>query len=315
MVINITKEALEKTGSLTEAIRNFYDLNLEGRLCVLDSEAMNGCVAKAYNQLGISARKGTYRKIVADFKTRTGYKEGKERRNLIVDVGCGSGILSIELAEQTDGIVLGIDLSKDMIKLANQNKERKAEEFVEEVVSQYKSEGYDFTGFIPASHDLLPEIIDASNYNNARTHFREGNVYGLSKLIKKRSVDYVVCRNTFHRLREPQKALKQMLKALRVGGKLYIRDLRRDADWKTVVERIGEKRWASPVLVKDYIEAMASMITIEELKKMLIDNGIKKYSMSEGSYRNGNEPLPKENIKEYEKETEYVCIVEKGEKS
>jgi len=265
MVINLTKDEVERTKDLAEAIRTFFGLNLDGRLCVLDSEAMEGNVAEAYNQLGLNARRGTYGKIVTDFKTRTNYKESSEKRNIILDIGCGSGLLSLELAEKTDGIILGIDISKDMIRLANRNKEERA-------------------GVV--------------QYNKARILFEESSVYDLSAFIgKERCADYIVCRNVLHRLKEPEKALEQMLKVLRVGGKIYLRDLRRDADWRTIVERIG---------------AMASMLTTEELEKMLISNGIKDYTIADGSYKNGNEPLPKSNIREFEKDTEYVCIITKS---
>ncbi len=315
MVTKITKDEVERTKDLAEAIRTFFGLNLEGRLCVLDSEAMEGNVAEAYNQLGLNARRGTYGKIVTDFKTRTNYKEGNEKRNIILDVGCGSGLLSLELAEKTDGIILGIDMSKDMIRLANRNKEERAEEFVQRVILEYQSGGYDFSRPIPAACDPMPEIVGVAQNNKARTLFGEGSAYDLSALIgEEKSADYIVCRNVLHRLKEPEKALEQMMKVLRVGGKIYLRDLRRDANWQTIVERIGEQRWANPILVKDYIEAMASMLTKEELEKTIINNGIGEgeYTISEGAYRNGNEPLPKDNIKEFEKDAEYVCVIRKA---
>jgi 2-polyprenyl-3-methyl-5-hydroxy-6-metoxy-1,4-benzoquinol methylase len=319
MVINLTKDEVERTKDLAEAIRSFFGLNLEGRLCVLDSEVMEGNVAEAYNQLGLNVRKGTYKKIVIDFKTRTDYsdvvlsEEGVvEKRNLILDVGCGSGLLSFELAEQTKGIILGIDASKDMIRLANQNKEKKAEEFVQRVIQDYQSGGYDFSRPIPAACDPMLDIVDSAHSDLRRIIFGEGSAYDLSDFLgKERCADYIVCRNVLHRLKEPEKALEQMLKVLRVGGKIYLRDLKRDADWQTIIERIGEQRWANPVLVKDYIGAMASMLTTEELENMLISNGIKDYKITDGSYRNGNEPLPKGNIREFEKDTEYVCIIKK----
>ncbi len=315
MVTKITKDEVKRTKDLAEAIRTFFGLNLEGRLCVLDSEAMEGNVAEAYNQLSLNARRGTYRKIVTDFKTRTNYKEGNEKINIILDVGCGSGLLSLELAEKIDGTILGIDMSKDMIRLANRNKEERAEEFIQRVILEYQSDGYDFSRPISTACDPMPEIVGVAQDNKARTLFREGSAYDLSALIgEERSADYIVCRNVLHRLKEPEKALEQMMKVLRVGGKIYLRDLRRDANWQTIVERIGDQRWANPILVKDYLKAMASMLTKEELEKMIITNGIGEgeYTISEGDYRNGNELLPKDNIKEFEKEAEYVCIIRKS---
>ncbi|MDO8459984.1 MAG: methyltransferase domain-containing protein [Nanoarchaeota archaeon] len=183
-------------------------------------------------------------------------------------------------------IILGIDISKDMIELANKNKEEKAREFVRN------------TG-------------DLDGYNK-RTWFGEGNAYNLVNLVGgKESADYIICRNVLHRLREPEKALEQMLSVLKTGGKLYIRDLRRDACWNTVVNRIGEQRWEKPILVRDYIDAMASMLTKEELVDTLVSLGINEYEISDGDYRSRNESLLEKSIKEYERETEYVCVISK----
>ena len=277
MATQITKKKINGTKDLAEAIRIFFNLNLEERLCILTDESMEGDSATAYNQLGLNARRETYKKIASDFKIRADYKENNGKRNIILDVGCGSGLLSLKLAEQTSGIIIGVDTSKDMIFLARQNKKRRAE-----------------------------EISDLVQYN---PWFIEGSVYDLPVLVE--PVDYIVCRNVLHRLRKPEKAIEQMLKVLKVEGKMYLRDLKRDADWRTIVERIGKERWANPTLVKDYIAAMASTLTIGEIKEILRDKGIQNYIISNGSYKNGNEPLSKDNLREFEKETEYVCVIEK----
>lgn len=281
MIAEITREKTEKTKDLADAIKRFFGLDLEGRLCIFTRESMDGEVAKAYNQLGLESRNGTYKKIAGDFKVLTDYKQKSGEKPIIFDIGCGSGLLTLELAEQTGAMVYGVDKSKDMIKLADENTNKRIMEHEER------------------------------KRNFPRPLFLEGDVSHLSYLNNnKRVADYVVCRNALHRFRNPKIALKQMLSILKPKGQMYIRDLKRDADWKTVIKRIGDQRWSNPELVKDYLGAMAQMLTTSELSKILIELGTKKFTVFDGRYRNGNEDY-KDNLKEFEEQTEYVCIIKK----
>ena len=139
--------------------------------------------------------------------------------------------------------------------------------------------------------------------------YLNGNVYDLQN-IGLQNIDFIVCRNALHRFQYPEKALKQMYQVLSPGGKLYIRDLRRDANWQIVLERIGEKRWQTKTLVEDYIGAMASMLTTKELEKTLRSLGITSFDITDGRYINGEIKNPS-NIKEYERDSEYVCVIRK----
>ncbi|MEK6917785.1 MAG: class I SAM-dependent methyltransferase [Nanoarchaeota archaeon] len=309
MVDTINRRQIEKTKSLAEAVKLVYGINLKGRLCVLDNEAMVGEVADSYNELGLNARRETYRKLAQDFKFRTDYFEGKGIHKHILDVGCGSGLLSYEIAEQTDAFVVGLDVSQEMIELANKNKEKISEEKVKKIISDYEGE-YNLSKSLPASCDPMPEIVDVGYNPSRRTTFVQGSVYDLSELVgKNQHIDYIVCRNVLHRFQNSEEAIRQMFYVLGNQGKLYIRDLRRDTDWKTVVERIGDERWKHPELVIDYIGAMAAMFTSEELSNMLNKIGVNKFEISDGSYRtSGPNNL---RFKEFEKETEYVCVIEK----
>jgi len=114
-----------------------------------------------------------------------------------------------------------------------------------------------------------------------------------------------------HRFIEPEKALKQMIDKLNDDGVLYIRDLKRNADWETILKRIDDKRWETPSLVLDYIGAMASMLTTEELVQLLVRLGITNYEISDGDYRNGLISSNPDNLIEFEKETEYVAVIRK----
>lgn len=274
----INREELLRTKSLGEAINRIFDRIVRGREQILTEEAMTGHVAKEYDHLGNNGRQETYKKLAEDFKKRTGCEGANhpatDRESCsILEVGCGSGLLTLELAEQTNSDkIMGLDLSEDMIKLAQRNLARK-------------------------SLDL------------ERIRFTPGSAYELDS-IGVQEIDYVVCRNALHRFHNPKKALEQMYAALSPGGKLYLRDLRRDADWQIVLKRIGEERWQTQTLVEDYIGAMAAMFTIPELEEVLPAVGITNFQITDGRYVTG-EIKNHRNIKEYETETEYVCIINK----
>ncbi len=305
----VNKEELMKTKSLEKAVTLLFNRVSNGRNCIFTQEAMNGCVASEYDYLGKSGRQETYKKLAEDFKRRTGcYGVNHPATNMnvgsILEVGCGSGLLTLELAEQTNGDIIGLDLSEDMIKLANGNLERRSRERTEEIkefwkrIPEYcrpKADDY-------KKLDENPPLLD-------RIKYVRGSVYELDN-IGLHGINYVVCRNALHRFQYPEKALRQMYQALSPNGKIYIRDLKRDANWQIILERIGEKRWNTQTLVQDYIGAMASMLTTSELEKMLQSLGITKFEITDGRYINGEINSP-DNIKEYEKDTEYVCVIKK----
>ena len=101
-----------------------------------------------------------------------------------------------------------------------------------------------------------------------------------------------------------------MFNVLEPSGTIYIRDIKRNADWKTILNRIGEKRWNSETLVKDYVGAMAGMLTTNELEQTLQSLNIKNYEITNGKYL-GNNIQNSNNIKEFQNEVEYVCVIKK----
>ena len=273
----ISRERLEKTAKLADAVRLVFGVLPEGRTCVLETEAMKGSVAEAYDELGKKSRSSTYKKIVRDFLQRVKWKGNGGKT--IIDVGCGSGLLAIELAKQTDAVVVGFDVSEDMINLAKRNLEQNT----------------------------------LSIKNPERIEFFRGSVYALRKFFcRKPFADYVICRNALHRFERPSLALRQMYSSLKEGGSIYLRDLRRDADWNVIVERIGNQRWERPELVKDYVGAMAGMMTVDELKKVLERIRITDYSIPDnGEYLVKDSGVSKD-LDERTKEVDYVCIIGKS---
>ncbi len=282
----LKRKEIEQTKSLAEAvyllfgwdiaprgIHHIFNLEFEERVCIFKEEAMEGEIARAYDKLGRTARKDTYRKIVEDFRARVHYPGQKS----ILEVGCGSGLLSLELSDQLDGSIIGLDLSADMVTLAQNNLEK----------------------FFPKKERKI--------------NFVHGSVYDLDKIIcEKETMDYIICRNALHRFRNPQLAVQKMYDALSENGQIYLRDLRRDADWHTIVERIGEARWKHPALVRDYIGAMAQMLTTKELEELLKGVGIQNFEIINSGYASKEKITPPQPMNEYASQVEYVCVIKKS---
>ena len=307
------KTTIQQTGTLEDAVKEVFNLDMERRLCILKKEAMIGQVAEKYDEIGKLARQETYGRIVEDFKNRAGcYGMNHLRTDMqvgtILEIGCGSGLLTLELAEHTNGCIIGIDLSEDMIKLANLNLKQKSRAKVEEIKEFWKR--------LPAN--CKPELeqyaqLEKNSPVYDSVEFRLGNVYNLSAIPwNHQDLNYIVCRNALHRFQNPDQAIEQMYSVLSPGGKIYIRDLKRDADWKTIVDRIGEQRWQRPELVEDYIGAMAAMLTKEELQDVLELLGIRNYEITDGYYNlNGKKSESASQMREYASEVEYICVIEK----
>lgn len=270
----LNRNKIEKTDSLEEAIELVFGVKTGGiRTRILLPNGMSSEVAKAYNQLGIEHRQTTYHQIADDFVARCSPEEGSN----ILDLGCGSGLLSLALVQQVKGTILGTDVSRDMIKLAQHNYR---------LFSQ--TDGY-----------LLKSPIE----------FKEDDAHDFVDSYIDGGIDYIICRNVLHRFTNVAEVLQNMLANLNENGKIYLRDVRRDADWKTILKRIGI-RWKSPELVRDYLGAMANAFTPQELK-VLLDTMISppiKWTITDGSYFSQRQNY---NIEEYAKETEFVCVIEK----
>jgi len=293
----IKREELEKTESLEEAISLIQGVKICGRSTLFEQEGMSGKVAEAYFELGLHSRRKTYQNIVKDFKNRTGCYACNHCNydiGTILDVGCGPGLLSVELAEHTGAKIVGLDVSSDMLALAKgylEERTREKERSIREFQQRYK---------------------ESSNNKNPlfNVEFIEGNVYELSKLTE--PVNYIVCRNVLHRFKDPRKAIQEMYKTLSPTGKIYLRDLRRDADWRTIVERING-RWDNSELVEDYFKAMAGMFTIDEVKGFL-DKSQYNYQIGLGDYLMQDKSPEESSLNEFAGEVEWVCVIDKSSK-
>jgi len=104
-----------------------------------------------------------------------------------LDVGCGSGLLSIELSRAVSGLhIVGVDLSPLMLDLARRNA---------------RAAGADGIEFVQADAKALP--------------FEDG------------TFDLVFSQHTLHHIPEPRVLLAEMERVAKVGGYVCLRDLRR----------------------------------------------------------------------------------------
>ncbi|MBS3085945.1 class I SAM-dependent methyltransferase [Candidatus Pacearchaeota archaeon] len=305
MVNNIERTKIERCSSLDKAVNEMFGIHVKGRECLFTQEAMTGRLAEEYNKIGLLARQKTYKRIAQDFRNRTRcYSVNHPASNVgtILDVGCGSGLLSLALFEETNGNLVGIDLSKDMIRLAYDNLKGRMQQKIEEVKS--------FQQRMPESYRINDSGVVKKIFKSNGLEFREGSVYDLQSIMPDiKDVNYIVCRNALHRFKDPTLAIKTMYSTLNNGGRLYIRDLKRDADWKTLLSRIGDERWNSESLVKDYIGAMAQMLTVEELRGIL-DNLNVSYIIDNGDYKDPIK-LKNDGMKEFASDVEYTCVITK----
>jgi ubiquinone/menaquinone biosynthesis C-methylase UbiE len=80
----------------------------------------------------------------------------------ILDVGCGTGLITPILYKKSEGIVKGIDISKEMIKIAL-NKKIKNVSFICEDFNNFKETDYDFIVIFNA----YPHFLDLEKFKKS----------------------------------------------------------------------------------------------------------------------------------------------------
>lgn len=186
---------------------------------------------EAFQKLSTDNYKRWFVPLVDDIVEKTDIKKDA----VVLDVGCGPGFLEKAFHERGHKFsIVGIDISKDAIKLAKQNSK-----------------------------------------NNRKVTFKQGSVYKIP--LSEKSVDGVVCKDTFHHFDNPKKALKEMLRVLKDGGFLYIQDLRRDTPHYLLKRVIPPE---SIIQKLQYYSVRASY-TKKELEKILENiNNVKIHELS-----------------------------------
>ena len=130
--------------------------------------------------LGRIAREEAYRRV----------GKGMPLKLRVIDIGCGTGWVSRELAKMFPGYeVIGIDFSEKMIERAKR------------LTSKDK---HDY-------RDLLFEVADVEGLPYPSDYF-----------------DYGICSAMFSFLPDPDKALREIARILKPGGRLYVVDVCKD---------------------------------------------------------------------------------------
>ncbi|MEL6900554.1 MAG: methyltransferase domain-containing protein [Cyanobacteria bacterium J06606_4] len=135
----------------------------------------------------------TFVEIERTLWTKTGIAPGQS----VLDVGCGTGFITNELAKQVyPSKVVGIDISQALLDECSKS-------------------------------DYSSRLVNQSNQCVDNLSFKEGNVYNIPFLPE--SFDIVYARLIFQHLAEPIKALESILRILKPGGMVCIVDV--DKGW------------------------------------------------------------------------------------
>src|ERR1700728_5279627 len=127
--------------------------------------------------------------------------------------------------------------------------------------------------------DISKTFVDIARSNAAEegvdVRFDQGNAAALP--VEDASVDFVVCRAAFKNFTEPVKALREMRRVLRPGGKALLIDLRRDVpmtEIKDYVNGLGVStlnRWFMILVFRNMLIKRA--YRLEEIRRMALEAG------------------------------------------
>lgn len=95
--------------------------------------------------------------------------------------------------------------------------------------------------------DISKTFVEIAQTNAAKAgvavDFRLGNASGMP--FQDESFDFILCRAAFKNFTEPVRALEEMYRVLKPGGKALIIDLRRDASKESVTEAVDSMHLGS----------------------------------------------------------------------
>ena len=135
----------------------------------------------------------------------------------ILDVGCGSGILSIAAALLGCGSVLGIDIDEDAVRVANENVRLNGVDDVVEITHGDLLQGVDFKADIVVAN-LMADLV-AMLSESVADHMEKGGVFISSGILTEK---------------------KEMVEnALEKAG-FEIKEIREDDEWCAIVAEVGK---------------------------------------------------------------------------
>lgn len=98
-----------------------------------------------------------------------------------------------------------------------------------------------------------------------------GSAYHLP--LQSGAADVVTCRDSFHHFEKPVAAIREMWRALRPGGLLYLQDLRRNAPWYLLSRSLSGRT----VFERLQVQSVRAAYTKEEMERLLKQAGIVSY--------------------------------------
>ncbi len=125
--------------------------------------------------------------------------------------------------------------------------------------------------------DLSPKMIEKAKSNfSGKDNFRFLQANSESIPLEDNFFDIIICNNSFHHYLHPDKALKEMYRLLKSGGKLYLLDPLADLWFVKYIDVI--KKWTEPEHVKVY--------STKEFQQLFKQAGL-KYSSAVTNWRQG----------------------------
>ncbi len=165
----------------------------------------------------------------------------------ILDVGTGTALIPIELCRRPQtGRVRVIDLAAEMLKLARSNIDRAG-----------------------LTARIEPELIDAKTLP-----YLDG------------SVDWVISNSIVHHIPDPSLCLSEMLRVLKPGGLLFVRDLFRP-DSAEMIEHIVQTYAGGDSARQQQLfrQSLHAALTVEEMRDLAELLGLKRNSVNASSDR------------------------------
>ena len=175
------------------------------------------------------------RVFVADFLHAVDDLDFDAHSQRILDTGTGTALIPIELCRQTERCrVTAVDLSAEMLQVAQQN-------------------------VIEAG---MTDRIDTRHIDAKQLPYEDG------------IFDAVISNSIVHHIPQPIRALAEMLRVLRPGGLLFVRDLLRPDDVETVEHLVrtytGKENTHQQQMFHDSLHAA---LTVDEVRDILNELG------------------------------------------
>ncbi|NLT95835.1 MAG: class I SAM-dependent methyltransferase [Clostridia bacterium] len=138
-------------------------------------------------------------------------------------------------------------------------------------------------GFKVTGIDISPDFVKIAKQNakeaNVSVNFLEGNASRLP--FGDRSFDFIVCSAAFKNFKEPVKALWEMHRVLKQGGKALIIDMNREATNDDINKEVSKMKGFDKHFVKFSFKTFLkqSAYTEDEFEAMILETPFDRYSI------------------------------------